>query len=206
LGSKNRDLLKKIFFRNFWYRLFRVLYICLISFFCIKVNFVIFIRNNIRYEIIRNIPRVSRVQKTEAQGINILRKAQVEDGEKSLPDGTSDRSVNQKNVPIMAYMLIGIKNLGDIVSVLNEFNELDIKNRIKPIQLSGQSLKIGEKVFQDFLSLLNLFMVRLIHSLKSKNNSVADDFSADKEALWSGQGIEIYDGLLENVLVIHRVD
>jgi hypothetical protein len=30
--------------------------------------------------------------KTEAQGINILRKAQVEDGEKSLPDGTSDRS------------------------------------------------------------------------------------------------------------------
>jgi hypothetical protein len=54
-------------------------------FFGIKVNFVIFIRNTIRYEIIRNIPRVSRVQKTEAQGINILRKAQVEDGEKSLP-------------------------------------------------------------------------------------------------------------------------
>jgi hypothetical protein len=40
--------------------------------------------------------------------------------------------------------------LGDIVSVLNEFNELDIKESIKPIQLSGQSLKIGEKVFQDF--------------------------------------------------------
>jgi hypothetical protein len=137
-------------------------------------------------------------KKTEAQGINILRKAQVEDGEKIITQmASSDRSVNQKNVPIMAYIYANWnKNLGDIVSVLNEFNELDIKNRIKPIQLSGNSLKIGEKVFQDFLK-----FAEFIHgetnkySTKSKNNSVADDFSADKEALWSGQGIEIYDGL-----------
>jgi hypothetical protein len=40
-------------------------------FFWYKVNFVIFIRNTIRYEIIRNIPRVIRVQKTEAKAAHI---------------------------------------------------------------------------------------------------------------------------------------
>ncbi len=134
---------------------------------------------------------------SEAQGLNILRKGGIENVEN--PMGAfikGDKSKNQKNIPVMAYIYAnGYTDTGNIVDVMNEYNELEIKNRIKPIQIKKNSLGIGDKDFNDFLK-----FSEYIHGEKNKygkkpeGGNVANKFESEKEVLWSGNGIDVYDG------------
>jgi hypothetical protein len=137
-------------------------------------------------------------KRTEMEGSNILRKAGIESFDTIISQMASgDKSVNQKNVPIMAFIYSsGYTNLAEIIALLNEYNELDLKRRIKPIQISKQTLRIGEQEFGDFLRLAEFIHGETNrYSDKPKNDSVAQDFVAEKKSLWSGQGIDIYDGM-----------
>ena len=134
---------------------------------------------------------------TEAQGLNILNKAGIENGEEIINQfAGGDRSKNQKNIPIMAFIYSGgYKEIKNIIEVLNDYNGLFEKNRIKPIQIQGKVLKIGDKVFNDFIR-----FSEYIHGEKNKymekpkGGSVSADFEANKNTLWSGNGIDIYEG------------
>jgi hypothetical protein len=137
-------------------------------------------------------------KKTEMDGLNILKKAGVENPENIIASfAKEDNSKNQKNIPIMSFIYANwTKDGNTILKDLNDFNELKIKNRIKPIQLIGGNLKIGDKVFSDYIK-----FSEYIHGEKNKyaqkpegGSNVEADFKADKKTLWSGNGIDIYDG------------
>jgi hypothetical protein len=135
---------------------------------------------------------------SEAQGLNILRKAGIENPEEVMQGFVSgDNSKNQKNIPVMAYIYAnGYTDMNNILSVMDEYNELEIKNRVKPIQMGKNGLAIGARSFEDFLR-----FSEFIHGETNKyskkpegGSNVADDFTSEKKALWSGNGIDIYDG------------
>lgn len=137
-------------------------------------------------------------KKTEMDGLNILKKAGIENPENIIASfAKEDKSKNQKNIPIMSFIYANwTKDGNTILKDLNDFNDLEIKNRIKPIQLIGGNLKIGDKVFSDYIK-----FSEYIHGEKNKytqkpegGSNVEADFKADKKTLWSGNGIDIYDG------------
>jgi hypothetical protein len=135
---------------------------------------------------------------TEAQALNILKRGSVENPEDIINDMASgDESKNQKNLPVMAFIYAnGYTDLKNIISLMNEYNALEIKNRIKPIQLTKNSIKIGDKEFNDFIK-----FSEFIHGETNKyaekpkdGFGVSGDFKAEKKPMWSGNGIDIYEG------------
>jgi len=141
---------------------------------------------------------VSESKKSEEQGLNILNRANVSNPEDVIAQfAQGDKSNNQKNIPVMAYLYsLGNANVKDIVEALNDYNALEEKKRIKPIQLTKNGIVLGDKQFADFLK-----FSEYIHGEKNKyaqkssgGSSVGADFIAEKKALWSGNNIDIYDG------------
>jgi hypothetical protein len=135
---------------------------------------------------------------SEAQGVNLLKKGGVDNPESIISQFASgDASKNAKNIPVMAYLYAnGTTDIKTIVDLLNEFDALEIKNRIKPIQLTKKSINIGDKQFKDFIQ-----FSEYIHGETNKyteksqdSSNVEADFEAEKETLWSGNNIDIYDG------------
>lgn len=135
---------------------------------------------------------------TEAQGLNILNKGGVDNSEGVIKQmAYEDKSNNQKNIPIMAYIYAsGYKDLKNIVDVVNDYNDLEIKKRVKPIQVTKRGLMMGDKVFTDFIK-----FSEYIHGEKNKytekpsgGSSVTSEFKSEKKTLWSGNGIDIYEG------------
>lgn len=133
---------------------------------------------------------------TEAQGINILRRGGIENPEVIIQKMASgDESNNQKNIPVMAFIYAsGFSDIDNIIGVMNDYNSLNIKKRISPIQLTKNSIKIGEKEFVDFIK-----FSEFIHSQKNKYSeksdsdfNVSSDFKANIKPDWSGNGIDIY--------------
>lgn len=136
---------------------------------------------------------------SEAQGMNILNKSGINNGEEVIKKFASgDKSNNQKNIPAMAFIYAnGYTDMDNIISVMNDYNDLEVKKRIKPIQLRKDSIVIGDKVFSDFIKLSEY-----IHGEKNKyaekpsgGSGVDSDFKSTKKTLWSGNGIDIYDGV-----------
>lgn len=136
---------------------------------------------------------------TEAQGLNLLKKYGIENAESVMAEfKAADASQNQKNLPIMAYIYAsGYQDIGNITSVVNDYNELEVLKKVKPIQLTKDSLVMGTEVFKDFIK-----FSEYIHGEKGKYTranqvkaNVAADFKAEKKPIWSGNGIDIYDGL-----------
>ena len=112
-----------------------------------------------------------------------------------------DKSNNKINIPIMAYLYsLEIKksdspNIQQIIGIVNEYNDLLIKKRIEPIQVTKNGLKIGEKMFNDYLK-----FTEHIHELSSSktgeykiSREKLDEIRAQKKTLWSGNGIDIYE-------------
>jgi hypothetical protein len=134
---------------------------------------------------------------SEVQGLNILKKSNIGDGENIVKQfAQGDKSQNQKNIPIMSFIYAsGYNDIKNILDIMNEYNSLEIKKRIKPIQLTKTAIIIGDKQFQDFIRLSEF-----IHSEtnkyaeKGQGDNVANDFKSEKKALWSGNGIDIYEG------------
>jgi len=136
---------------------------------------------------------------TEAQGLNLLKKVGIENPESIMSEFlVGDSSQNQKNLPIMAYIYAsGYQDINNITSVVNDYNELETLKKVKPIQLTKDSLVMGTEVFKDFIK-----FSEYIHGEKAKytranqvKSSVAADFQAEKKPIWSGNGIDIYEGL-----------
>lgn len=135
---------------------------------------------------------------SEAQGLNTLRKANIENGESVIQQFvTGDKSQNQKNIPIMAYIYAsGYNDMKNIIDVVNEYNKLETKKRVKPIQLTKKGIVMGDKTFTDFIR-----FSEYIHGESNKyakkpegGSNVSNDFKAEKKPLWSGNGIDIYEG------------
>jgi len=135
---------------------------------------------------------------TEAQGMNVLRKKGVESPEAIINQfAAGDKSKNEKNIPVMAYIYAsGVTDIKTIIDVLNEFDALETKKRVKPIQLTKKGIIIGDKQFQDFIK-----FSEYVHGETNKytekpkgGSNVGNDFKAEKKPLWSGNGIDIYDG------------
>ena len=135
---------------------------------------------------------------SEAQGLNMLKKSNVDNAENVIQQfASADKSNNQKNIPIMAFIYAnGYKDIKNIIDVLNEYNALEIKKRIKPIQLTKTAIVIGDKQFNDFIRLSEF-----IHGETNKyaekpkdGSSVDSSFKAEKKPIWSGNNIDIYEG------------
>lgn len=135
-------------------------------------------------------------KKTELQGVSILKGKGIENAEAIIKQMvSSDKSNNQKNVPVMAFLYDGKIDIKNIIDVINDYDELEKKQRIKPIQIGKDSLRVGDREFKDFIR-----FSEYIHGEKNKygkkqdTSSVAADFVANKKPMWSGNGIDIYDG------------
>lgn len=136
---------------------------------------------------------------TEAQGLNILKKAGVENADGVMSEFKSaDASNNQKNLPIMAYLYAnGYKDIRNITSVVNDYNQLEKMGKVKTIQLTKQGIVMGDTIYNDFIK-FSEFIHGKMNELNRANqikSNVAADFKADKKPIWSGNGIDIYDGL-----------
>ena len=134
---------------------------------------------------------------SEAQALNILNKGGVDNSEELIKQMVSgDKSKNEKNTPIMAYIYAsGYNDLKNIVDVVNDYNDLEIKKRVKPIQVTKRGLMMGDKVFTDFIKFSEyIHGEKNNYSEDSDGSSVASDFKNEKKTLWSGNGIDIYEG------------
>jgi hypothetical protein len=136
---------------------------------------------------------------TEAQGLNILNKVGVENSEGVMSEfKMKDQSNNQKNIPIMAYLYAsGYKDIGNITGIVNDYNELEKLGKVKSIQLTRDGIVMGDTIYKDFIK-FSEFIHGKMNELNRANqikSNVAADFKADKKPIWSGNGIDIYDGL-----------
>jgi len=136
---------------------------------------------------------------TEAQGLNMLKKAGAENAEGVMSEfKVADVSNNQKNLPIMAYLYAsGYKDIRNITSVVNDYNNLEKLGKVKTIQLTKDGLVLGDNTYNDFIK-FSEFIHGKTNELNRANqikSNVAADFKADKKPIWSGNGIDIYDGL-----------
>jgi hypothetical protein len=133
------------------------------------------------------------------QGLSMLRKAGIENAEAIISDmAGSDRSQNQKNIPIMCYIYINWeKNIKTIIDVVNEYDELEKLKKVKPIQMNKGGLVMGDEVYNNFLKFAEEIHGKINDIRRSGQiqASVAADFNSEKKPIWSGNGIDIYDGL-----------
>lgn len=141
---------------------------------------------------------LSESKQSEAQALKILASAQIPEADIVLNGLKAvDKSINQKNLPAMAFMVTkGEKNSGSIGGVFDDYNELETKKRIKPLQLTGNVIKIGDNEFTNFIK-----FSEYIHGEKNKygtNKQAAGKISSeeqeDDKPVFSKNGIDIFDG------------
>jgi hypothetical protein len=152
---------------------------------------------------LKSKPIIIESRQSEEVAVNFLRKNNIDDAENIVKEfASSDKSENQKNIPIMAYLYVleikksGSPNIEQIIGIVNEYNDLLIKKRIEPIQVTKNGLKIGENIFNDYLK-----FTEHIHGLSASktgeykiSQEKLNEFKAEKKPLWSGNGIDIYEG------------
>jgi hypothetical protein len=137
---------------------------------------------------------------TEATGLAILKRAGFDDAESVIKQfAAGDRSQNQKNIPLMAVLYVKRDtDITNIIRVMNEYNDLETKKRIKPISIVNGDLKIEDKVFNNFIKFSeHIHAVKSVTSEKPKKNEYSqheDDVMAMGKPMWSGNGIDIYNG------------
>jgi hypothetical protein len=109
-----------------------------------------------------------------------------------------DKSNNQKNLPFMAVFYVGgednIKNIGNVFA---EYEALLSKKRIKPLTYSKKKgMFIGDKPIPNFIKFSEYIHgeTNKYSSKDSSTSNVSGEFKTEKETLWSGNGIDIYDG------------
>ena len=136
-------------------------------------------------------------KQTEQISLNILTKNDVGNPESILKNFISgDTSKNQRNLPIMASLYImGEKDLKNIIDVVNDYDNLVVKNRVSPIQVTKNGLIMGDKTFTDFIRFSEYIHGEVNkYTEKPKGSSVSDDFVNENKPLWTGNNIDIYEG------------
>jgi hypothetical protein len=145
-------------------------------------------------------------KRTEEDSINFLNKNNINNSEDIVKIFASkDKSNNQKNLPIMSYLyLITNKDSNtvdtqQISDIVNQYDELYVKNRIKPIQITKNGLVIGDKIFNDFLK-FSEYIDAFSNSYSNNQSTSNTDSSSQsttkpvKKPMWSGNDIDIYNG------------
>jgi hypothetical protein len=137
-------------------------------------------------------------KKTEELGLNLLKKYNIDEPEsiiKRFAEG--DKSNNQKNIPFMSLIYLKYNDIDSIISVFNEYNELEVRKRIKPLQFSKGSLFIGGDQINGFTDFSNyVHTVQSKYTTKEKGSSYKmddEDVIAMDKPMWSGNGFDIYD-------------
>lgn len=134
---------------------------------------------------------------TEQQAKNVLSKGEVEDVDSALQAILPiDGSKNQKNLPSIAYFYVVNQNLNAIKDVFDKYNELEGRNKLKPMQLTKRGVIVGDKVFlgtefDDFSKFISQEYNKIGDTNKTHRGK---EFEANDKPIWSGNGIDIYDG------------
>lgn len=134
---------------------------------------------------------------TEAQGLNILKSKNIQDSELVIKKFAElDKSQNQKNIPLMAFFYGGDVDIENISKIVNDYNELLVRGKIKAAQITKDSVIIGDKVFKDFIKFSEYIDGIKALQVKKKDVGMFDisNFISKNKTLWSGNGIDIYDG------------
>lgn len=143
--------------------------------------------------------RLLESKATEMQGLSMLRKAGVENPDAIIADMVGgDTSQNQKNIPIMTYIYAKWdKNIKTIIDVVNEYDELEKLKKVKPIQITNNGLVMGNDVYVSFIKFAEEIHGKMNDVRRSGQiqANVEADFHSEKKPMWSGNGIDIYDGL-----------
>jgi hypothetical protein len=144
----------------------------------------------------RTIMGLNESKKTEADAIRIL--SGVENADTIVKQfAQGDQSKDQKNIGLMAFIYknFNYTDIRNIVEIMNDYDELVTKKRVKPIQIIKGAITIGDKQFNDFIR-----FSEYIHGEKNKygapkkGSNVDADFIANKKPMWSGNDIDIYEG------------
>ena len=163
-------------------------------------------KNNIRvknlmleYEYLETKGVLTESKQSEAQALNILTGGNTPEADKVLATlKTIDKSKNQKNLPAMAVMVAsGEKNSKNIEDVFNDYNELEVKQRIKAIQVSKNSIKLGDETFTDFIKFSEyVHGVKNKYAIKEKPSGEGQkvETEGDDKPIFEGNGISIFEG------------
>ena len=145
---------------------------------------------------IKSIMGINESKKTKEEAERIL--AGTENAQGIIQQFMQgDKSTDQKYLGIMAFIYknFNYTDVNNIVSIMMDYDGLIAENKIKPLQIVGKTIKIGEKVFTDFLK-----FSEFIHGEKNKHGSLTsanvdtEAIIANKKPMWSGNGIDIYEG------------
>jgi len=146
---------------------------------------------------------------SEVQGLNILKKSNIDNsdeiirqfasGVEVIQSGVkvilSDESVNQKNIPFMAFIYAnGFTEINTILTDFNAFNKLLLKKRVKPMQMVNNQIVVGDKKFNNYLTLSEFIHGETNKHGEKSSNTNSEEFTSEVEKLWSGNNIDIYDG------------
>jgi hypothetical protein len=144
----------------------------------------------------RSIMGLNESKRTEELAMNILSGIEnAADIVKQFASG--DKSKDGKNIGIMAFIYknFNYTEIKNIIDVMNDYDELVTKNRVKAIQTVKGKIMIGDKEFTDFIKLSEyIHGEKNKHGQKTTGSSVSADFIANKKPMWSGNNIDIYEG------------
>ena len=151
---------------------------------------------------LRNYFQIYESKKTEAEGLNILKKANIENPEEIINKiKTIDGSINQVNIPIIASLYVGGNtDINNLKGSMDVYNDLLSKKRITPVSLSKGAdnsikLKIADKIFDTNPSGYIKFREYIDGKKPAQTISkeeIMDERTEDKP-IWAGNNIEIYD-------------
>lgn len=137
-------------------------------------------------------------KQTELQALSILKKGGAVNPESVVAAlAKDDKSKNQKNLSIMAFMYLNwTMDVRDIADIMNSYDELEMKQRLPKISLNGTSLMIKDKTFNEFIK-----FSEFIHgeenkyTVKAAPGTEVEQVEAEDEPMWSGNNIDIYEGI-----------
>jgi hypothetical protein len=135
-------------------------------------------------------------KQTESQGLSILNKSNIKDANSVIKDfAEKDNSTNQKNIPLMAFFYSkGNANTELIISVANEYWELEKLRKLPGYRLEKGNILIGNKSFSDFIKFSEYIHAETNKNIVRQSFSVSKDFKTNVKPMWSGNGIDIYEG------------
>jgi hypothetical protein len=135
-------------------------------------------------------------KQTESQGLSILNKSNIKDANSVIKDfAEKDNSTNQKNIPLMAFFYSkGNANTELIISVANEYWELEKLKKLPAYRLEKGNILIGNKSFSDFIKFSEYIHAETNKNIVRQSFSVSKDFKTNVKPMWSGNGIDIYEG------------
>ena len=148
---------------------------------------------------LHNYWKIFETKKTEEEGLKVLQKRGFETPQlildtikKMSKDSLGD---NEKNMVAMCVLWADINNIETIISTtFKEYSDLVKTNKIKPLAVSGNKVKIDNNGFDEgeiikFQEFIHANKPKVISGEKGTIN-----FNTKETPIWEGNNIEIYDG------------